>query len=157
MARSPSPLPSTAVLSTRDSPFYQLWVVTNLTAKPFAASFAKRFDINLTDWRILLTIADAPGCSAQALAEYCGLDKMSVSRAVRNLESQDRLVRKGNEADRRMRHLHLTNKGWAVYNAIATSAVAREAELLSALTAAELSAFRKLLAKISKQARKVAP
>ncbi len=140
-------------LSTLGSPFYQLWVATNLVAKPFAASFGKRFHFNLTDWRILLTVADAPGTSAQALADHCGLDKMTVSRAVRNLEAQGRLVREGSEADRRMRHLFLTDEGWAVYNAIVPSAVKREAELFSALTAAELKQFQALLLKLAAQGR----
>lgn len=147
-ARARKPL-----LSTRDSLFYQLWVVTNLTARPFGVSFGKRLHINLTDWRILLTVADAPGTSAQALAEYCGLDKMSVSRAVCNLEAQGRLVREGSESDRRMRHLYLTEAGWSIYNAIVVSAMAREAELFKALTAAELRRFQALLLKVSTQAR----
>ena len=147
-ARARKPL-----LSTRDSLIYQLWVATNLTARPFSVSFGKRLRINLTDWRILLTVADAPGTSAQALAEYCGLDKMTVSRAVCNLEAQGRVVRQGNETDRRMRHLYLTDAGWSVYDAIVASAMAREAELSKALTSAEVSRFKALLLKVSTQAR----
>jgi DNA-binding MarR family transcriptional regulator len=152
-AKAKANTPRRSQLSTHDSPFYQLWVVTNLTAKPFTATFGKRFHLNLSDWRILLTVADAPGISAQALADYCGLDKMSVSRVVRNLEAQGRLVREGNEADRRMRHLYLTDDGWSVYNEVAASAVLREAQLYAALTPAELGRFKALLLKLSTQAR----
>ncbi|MBC7605222.1 MAG: winged helix-turn-helix transcriptional regulator [Ramlibacter sp.] len=149
-ARTP---PHQSLLSTQDSPFYQLWVVTNLTAKPFAATFGKRFHLNLSDWRILLTVADTPGITAQALADYCGLDKMSVSRAVRNLEAQGRIAREGNTVDRRQRHLYLTDDGWAVYSEIATSAVERERDLYEALTPAELRKFKALLFKLSTRAR----
>jgi len=144
--------PQQALISTHESAFYQAWVVINLTAKPFAATFAKRFHLNLTDWRVLLTLADAPGNTAQGLADYCGLDKMSVSRSVRNLEAQGRLVRLGSEADRRMRHLYLTDAGWEVYRVIAGAAVRREAELYKALTASELRSLRTLLLKLSAQA-----
>ena len=155
--RTPRPVKTRVrkpVLSTHDSPIYQLWVVTNLAAKPFAASFGKRFHFNLTDWRMLLTLAEAPGSSAQQLADYAGLDKMTVSNAVRNLEAQGRLVREGNEADRRMRHLYLTKEGWAVYNAVGRAALAREAELFKALTPSELRRFQALLLKVSTEARK---
>jgi DNA-binding MarR family transcriptional regulator len=144
-----------ALISTHDSAFYQAWVVINFTAKPFAATFAKRFHMNLTDWRVLLTLADAPGNTAQGLADYCGLDKMSVSRSVRNLEAQGRLVRLGSEADRRMRHLYLTDAGWVVYEVIARGAVRREAELYEALTTSELRSLRALLLKLSAHARQL--
>ena len=70
------------LLATEASPYYQIWVLTNLTAKPFMVRFGERFDLNLTDWRILLTLADKPDITAQGLADYTGLDKMSVSRVV---------------------------------------------------------------------------
>jgi DNA-binding MarR family transcriptional regulator len=142
-----------ALLATAQSPYYQLWVLSNLTAKPFAKRFGERFHLNLTAWRILLTVADRPGTTAQELADYSGLDKMSVSRAVRSLEGQGRLVREGNAADRRLRHLYLTDAGWAVYDEIGAAAVQREAQIYSELSPAELDTLRGLLAKLSRQAR----
>ena len=144
------------VLRTADSPYYQLWVLSNLTAKPFPR-FGARFQMNLTHWRVMLTVADHPGITAQALSDYSGLDKMIVSRAVRGLEEQGRLVREGDEADRRLRHLSLTADGWDVYGRIAKAAVAREAEIYSVLGARELAELRRMLAKLSSQARAPAP
>ena len=140
------------ILRTADSPYYQLWVLSNLTAKPFA-KFGAEFHMNLTDWRIMVTVADHPGITAQELSDYSGLDKMSVSRAVRSLEAQGRLVREGNEADRRMRHLSLTEQGWSVYNKIVRAALAREAQIYSLLSPRELATLRRLLKKLSQQAR----
>ena len=140
------------ILRTADSPYYQLWVLSNLTAKPFAR-FGAEFHMNLTDWRIMVTVADHPGITAQELSDYSGLDKMSVSRAVRSLEAQGRLVREGNEADRRMRHLSLTGQGWSVYGEIVQAAVAREAQIYSLLSPRELATLRRLLKKLSRQAR----
>ena len=150
-----APAAHEALLHTQESPFYQVWVLTNLTAKPFAATFGRRFHLNLNDWRIMLTVADHPGVTAQELADYTGLDKMSVSRGVRNLEAQGRLARGGNEADRRLRHLFLTDEGWEVYSEIARNAVRREAELYRALSGAELQEFHRLLMKLSAQAREL--
>ena len=144
------------LLHTDTSPFYQVWVLTNLTAKPFAATFGRRFHLNLNDWRIMLTLADRPGVTAQELSEYTGLDKMSVSRAVRSLEGQGRLARQGNEADRRLRHLFLTDEGWQVYEEIARNAVRREQNLYASLSARELATFQQLLVKLSDRARSLA-
>jgi len=140
------------ILRTSDSPYYQLWVLSNLTAKPFPR-FGAEFDLNLTGWRVLLTVADRPGITAQELSEYSGLDKMIVSRAVRALEEQGRLVREGSESDRRMRHLSLTDEGWKVYAKVARAAVAREAQIYDRLSPRELATLRRLLKKLSRQAR----
>lgn len=51
------------ILRTAESPYYQLWVLSNLTAKPFP-KFAAEFDLNLTGWRVMLTVADRPGITA---------------------------------------------------------------------------------------------
>jgi DNA-binding MarR family transcriptional regulator len=144
-----------ALLRTQQSAFYQVWVLTNLTAKPFAVLFGRRFHLSLNDWRIMLTVADHPGVTAQELADYTGLDKMSVSRGVRHLEAQQRLARGGNEADRRLRHLFLTDEGWDVYTEIAHNAVRREAELYRALAPSELREFHRLLMKLSSHAREL--
>ena len=146
-----------AWVSTEHSPYYQIWVVTNLTARPFAALFGNRFHLNLTEWRVLLTVADRPGISAQELSDYTGLDKMSVSRTVRHLEAQGRLVREGNATDRRRRHIDLTDDGWAVYEEIARAAVRREQQIYAGLSASELATLRVLLSKLSARAREGVP
>lgn len=140
-------------LSTERSPYYQIWVLTNLTARPFAALFGNRFGLNLTEWRVLLTVADRPGVSAQELSDHTGLDKMSVSRVVRRLEAQGRLAREGSATDRRRRHLDLTDAGWSVYDEIARSAVQREKQIYAGLTPAELDTLRVLLSKLCERAR----
>ncbi|HVZ42632.1 MAG TPA: MarR family winged helix-turn-helix transcriptional regulator [Ramlibacter sp.] len=144
-----------ALLHTDESPFYQLWVLTNLTARPFAPAFGQRFHMNLNDWRVMLTLADHPGVTAQELADHTGLDKMIVSRAVRNLEAQGRLVRESNEADRRLRHLYLTASGWDVYTEIGKHAARRESQLYEALDASELRKFQQLLLKLCARAREL--
>ena len=159
-AASPKPASRAARkawVSTEQSPYYQIWVLTNLTARPFAALFGNRFHLNLTEWRVLLTVADRPGISAQELSDYTGLDKMSVSRTVRHLEAQGRLVREGNAADRRRRHLDLTDEGWSVYEEIARAAVRREQQIYAGLSAAELATLRLLLSKLSVRAREGVP
>lgn len=142
-----------ALISTENSPYYRIWVLTNVTGKPFGQRFGERFDLNLTEWRVLLTVADKPGITAQTLSDFTGLDKMSVSRVVRKLESQGRLARDNSEADRRSFHLSLTDQGWAVYSEIAGAAIQREAHVYAGLSGKELDTLHKLLGKLLLQAR----
>ena len=131
----------TVPIKTARSPFFQLLVLANLTARPFHERFGRRLHLSLSEWRVLLVVADRPGISAQDLADYIGLDKMSVSRAVRGLESRRRLIRKASRSDRRRFHLYLTPEGRRVYDEVATSGVARERAIFGALAAREGRAF----------------
>ena len=137
-----------ARIRTARSPFFQLLVLANLTARPFSERFARRLHLSLSEWRVLLVAADRPGITAQDLADYIGLDKMSVSRAVRGLVARRRLAREASARDRRRLHLYLTEEGWRVYEAIAASGLARERTVFAALGAREQRAFFQRLSRL---------
>jgi len=122
-------------IRTARSPFFQLLVLANLTARPFQERFGRRLRLTLSEWRVLVVVADRPGTTAQDLADYIGLDKMSVSRAVRGLVARGRLKREASAEDRRRLNLELTEKGWQVYDAIAASGLARERAVFAGLDA----------------------
>lgn len=135
------PARNRARIRTARSPFFQLLVLANLTARPFAERFGRRLRMSLSEWRVLLVTADRPGITAQDLADYIGLDKMSVSRAARGLVAKGRLARRASARDRRRLHLHLTPAGWRVYEEIAASGLARERAVFGALPPRERREF----------------
>src|SRR5262249_48952914 len=59
-----------ARIRTERSPFFQLLVLANLTARPFHERFGRRLHMSLSEWRVLLLVADRPGATAQDLADY---------------------------------------------------------------------------------------
>jgi DNA-binding MarR family transcriptional regulator len=130
-----------ARISTERSLFFQLLVLANLTARPFHERFGRKMHMSLSEWRVLLVVADQPGITAQDLADYIGLDKMSISRAVRGLMARKRLKREASARDRRRLHLSLTEEGWRDYDAISASAVVRERAVFDALDAKEQKEF----------------
>jgi DNA-binding MarR family transcriptional regulator len=144
-----------ARIRTARSPFFQLLVLANLTAKPFAERFGRRLRLSLSEWRVLLVTADRPGITAQDLADYIGLDKMSVSRAVRGLAARGRLARKASARDRRRRHLYLTPAGWRVYEEIAASGLARERAVFGALDTRARRAFFAALVRLVVNTRRL--
>jgi DNA-binding MarR family transcriptional regulator len=143
-----------ARIRTARSPYFQVLVFTNLTAKPFHERFGKRLRIGLPEWRVMMVVADRPGITAQELADYTGLDKMSVSRAVRALQARGRLQREQSAADRRRLHLALTPAGWKIYATIADTGLERERQMFAALSARERRTFAALLAKLLARARR---
>src|SRR6185503_12481476 len=140
---------------TQHSAFFQLLVLANLTARPFHERYGRRLHMSLSEWRVLLVVADRPGISAQDLADYIGLDKMSVSRAVRGLVARGRIARRASTRDRRRLHLSLTQSGWRVYEEIAASGLARERAVFASLGASERRAFFTLLARLVASTRKL--
>lgn len=149
----PKPRAARSLIDTAQSPFFQLLVLANLTARPFQERFGRRLHMSLSEWRVMLVVADRPGITAQALADYTGLDKMSISRAVRGLAARQRLVREATPRDRRSLQLRLTPAGYAVYREIARSGLEREGAVFAALSASQRRAFFTQLAHLVERAR----
>jgi DNA-binding MarR family transcriptional regulator len=137
------------------SPFFKLLLLVNLTARPFARRYEKQHRLALPEWRVMLVLAESPGLSAVEIAEGLGLDKMTVSRAVRGLERQGRLERRVDPRDGRRWTLHLSTAGRALFRKIAPSAIVREAALFGALTAAERKKFEAILDRLVASARRL--
>ena len=155
MAKPSTPAKHRALIRTERSPFFQLLVLANLTARPFHERYGRRLHMSLSEWRVLLVVADRPGITAQDLADYIGLDKMSISRAVRGLMARGRLAREASARDRRRLHLSLTEAGWRAYEEIASSGVGRERAVFDALPAAERGKFFEQLARLVESTRKL--
>jgi DNA-binding MarR family transcriptional regulator len=122
-----------APLSLERSPFFKLLQLVNLTARPFDRLYRREHRLSLAEWRVMLTLASSPGLSAAEIADTLGLDKMTISRAVRGLEKSKRVARAPDPEDGRRTHLALTLAGWKIYRLIAPSARAREDALFSGL------------------------
>ncbi len=157
VVRQDGAVTAAADLSLRHSTFFRLLQLVNLTAKPFARLHERRHRISLTEWRVLLGLADQPGISAAEIGELLGLDKMAISRAVRALETQGRLERTPDPNDARRASLRLTEAGSALHREIMPSAVAREAEMFSVLCPAERAQLDALLDRLLTQARALTP
>jgi DNA-binding MarR family transcriptional regulator len=135
------------------SPFFQILLLVNLIARPFARLYADRYDISVAEWRLMLVLARRPSLTANDLCDMLGLDKMAISRAVRSLEKHGRLARAADPADLRRFTLSLTPDGLALYHVIAPSGHERQEALLSALQPTERAALDAILEKLVARAR----
>ena len=133
--------------------FLKMLELVNLTARPFGRLYARRYKITLSEWRVLFTVEAHPDISAAEIADALGLDKMTVSRAVRALERVGRIRREAHIRDQRRATLRLTAKGRTIFDKIAPSARSREAALFGALNDNELRAFKANLDKLIARVR----
>lgn len=139
-------------LNIDDSLIFRLLRLVNLTAKPFVTHFAGLHDLTINEWRIMIVLANRPDIAAHELCDLVGLDKMSVSRAVRRLVAHQRVTRTTDSLDRRRSLLRLTPAGMKTFMGIAPTASERERDLLVSLDDRERDALARLIDKLSKQA-----
>jgi len=131
---------------------YRLSVLSNRLSNAIARSYETRFQLSVTEWRVIAVLGRFRGLSANEVAERTAMDKVAVSRAVARLLESGRLQRDLHENDRRRSVLELSPAGYAIYEAVAPIALSYERALLEALEPAERETLMKLLDKLSARA-----
>lgn len=127
---------------------YRLSVLSNRVSHTIADIYADRFNIGVTQWRVIAVLGRYPGLSANGVAERTAMDKVAVSRAVASLLQRGLLVRNTHDADRRRSVLALSDDGYAVYDEVAPLALEYEHTLLAPLDARERDELDRLLHKL---------
>ncbi len=128
---------------------YRLSILSNTISQAIAGVYGERFNLNVTQWRVIAVLGRYPNLSAVDVAERTKMDKVAISRAVNDLIAGGRLDRSVDKSDRRRSVLCLSNHGWDVYREIAPLALACEARLKSSLTASECDALERILDKLT--------
>lgn len=98
----------------------------------------------------MVVLASHAQIAATEVADFCGLDKMSVSRAISALAKADRIRKTPDTQDQRRTLLALSPAGKKLYNKIGSSAVKREAELFANIGQQDLQKLDALLDKLLK-------
>jgi DNA-binding MarR family transcriptional regulator len=126
-------------------------------AEDITANMSRRytgdFRLTVTEWRILLQLAEHRALTATQIVQYSAMEKSKVSRALSNLESRDLVTREIAEQDHRSKNLALTATGHKVYRAIVPRVLDWEKELLEGLETSEYRDLLFLLEKLRKQLR----
>jgi len=100
--------------------------------------YRTRFALEVPEWRVLATVGEAHGCTAQQVAASTRMHKTRVSRALAGLRRRGLIERVASARDRREMPLRLSSKGRRVYAQLVPLALARERALLKSLSSGEL-------------------
>jgi len=130
---------------------YRLSILSNRISQAIARDYQSRFDLSMTEWRVMAVLArfDGEGLSASEVAARTEMDKVAVSRALARLVAARRVVRRTHNGDKRRSVLRLTATGWKVHDAVAPLARAHERELLATLADDERDALMRVLDKLA--------
>lgn len=124
---------------------YRLSVLSNRVSGAIARVYSERFDLGVTEWRVMAVLGRYPGLSASEVAQRTAMDKVAVSRAVASLLDSGRLERETHGDDRRRSVLRLSDAGQAIYREVAPMAIDFEQRLLAGMDAAERALLFRLL------------
>jgi len=127
---------------------YRLSILSNTVSQAIANDYQQRYDIGVTEWRVMAVLARFDGLSAREVAERTAMDKVAVSRALSRLVASGRVSRSTHSDDKRRSVLGLTAAGWAIHDDVAPMARARERQVLAKLDAEERVWLERILNKL---------
>lgn len=127
---------------------YRLSVLSNKISRTIADGYEERFNLSLPEWRVMAALGEEPNISANEVVEKTAMDKVAVSRSVKNLLKHGRIERHFSSDDKRRSVLSLSDKGMAIYQEIIPIARAHETRLLANLSATEKDQLDALLNKL---------
>ena len=131
------PLPGHAQLDLEHFLPYRLSVLSNRVSGTIARIYTERFQLSITEWRVMAILGRYPGLSANQVAQRGAMDKVAVSRAVARLLDAGRIEREFDDDDRRRSVLRLSEAGYRVYDEVAPLALDFERHLLGDMSAQE--------------------
>ncbi len=127
---------------------YRLSVLSNRISQAIADLYEEKFSLSLPEWRMIAVLGEESDLSAAEVSLRTAMDKVAVSRAVKNLLATGRLERHFSNDDRRRSVLSLSTKGREVYQKVLPLALSYEAMLLSGLSAKEQDFLGNILDKL---------
>jgi len=127
---------------------YRLSILSNTISQAIAGDYQSRYDLSMTEWRVMAVLARFEGMSAREVAERTAMDKVAVSRALSRLVEAGRVDRATHDNDKRRSVLSLTDAGWAVHDEVAPMARVREREVLARLDVEERVWLERILDKL---------
>jgi DNA-binding MarR family transcriptional regulator len=106
-----------------------------------AAIYRARFALDIPAWRVIATVGERHGCTAQHVADSTRMHKTRVSRAIAQLRARGLIARAASARDGREMQLRLTRAGRRLYAQLVPLVLARERGLLRCMSAAERRGF----------------
>jgi len=127
---------------------YQLSVTAGRMTQAINNLFERKYQFQIPEWRILMTLAENGALSAHEVAELSSMDRARVSRAQRRMADLELITITIDDADRRRTILDLTEKGWGIVDTIVPDADRTGEWLLAGLSDEERIQLNSLLAKL---------
>jgi DNA-binding MarR family transcriptional regulator len=116
---------------------FRLNVLAQEVSELLSAIYAKRFNLDIPQWRILANLASRGEMTAQEVAFVTFSHKSTISRAVAELETRKLIERTTSTKDKRAFAMRMTAKGQKLFSQLLPLVLAFEQDLLKKLKTPE--------------------
>ncbi len=144
--------PESRVLNLERYMPYRLSILSNRVSSIIAEAYKDRFNLSITEWRIMAVLGENPGISADEVSNKTQIEKSMISRAIQKLLDRSLMHREIDTDDRRRHNLKLTASGLKVYDEVVPMSYDYETRLLDCFTKDELRQLDSLIAKLYEHA-----
>jgi DNA-binding MarR family transcriptional regulator len=128
-------------------PAFLTWIANKLS-RGASQHYLAVADVGIETWRCLVLLAIEGSISAQQVSKVVGMDKGSVSRCFKSMQTKGLITLGLDAGDGRVRIATLTKQGRKLHHQILGIALERERALLSVLNAQERETLIALLARL---------
>jgi len=128
-------------------PGYITWV-SNKLSRGASQAYLRVFGVGIEMWRLMVLLAIKGELAANEASRIIGMDKGSVSRCFKSMQTKGFIEMRLDAKDGRLRVASFTDSGRAVHDQIIGLALERERAFLSALTPDESRQFLNLLVRL---------
>lgn len=135
---------------------FLLTATANKLSKGSSRVYREKFDLGVTDWRVLAMLAVEPDITAARICAVIGLDKAATSRTLITLKERGLVSSSpGDHKDKRAVSLRLTEQGNDIHDAVMRVALVREQTLLEAFDEQETELLISFLRRLHRQVDKL--
>lgn len=136
---------------------YKLMKLTDTILRASSQIYRARYDVSITDLRILATIGAHSPLTANSLSRLTRIDKAWISRSLVSLAERGLVLREAYAEDSRSILLTLTPKGRSLVRKMIPFAVSRHEQLLAGISRTNRAVLNELLDVLQGQAENLMP
>ncbi|WP_448213461.1 MarR family winged helix-turn-helix transcriptional regulator [Colwellia sp. MEBiC06753] len=127
---------------------YQLSILQSHVARLVGAYYQQACGLNRNQWCVMAVLAMQDKMTAKELCQFTQLEKMPISRALKQLEALAYVERTHDQQDLRCSRFSLTNNGVKRYQDILPNVMASNHEILAVLTTEQQQQLRTITNKL---------
>ncbi|NIB41043.1 MarR family transcriptional regulator [Pseudomaricurvus alkylphenolicus] len=132
---------------------YQLSILQGHVSDIVGRYYRQTYGMTRNAWRVMAALALRGGMSAKEIGQFVQLEKMPISRAIKELKAMEFVAQKTDLEDRRLIRLELTEKGLEAYEDIVPNVLEQQEEVLLGLNEEERASLIKMTDKLLKHVK----
>jgi DNA-binding MarR family transcriptional regulator len=113
----------------------------------------RSYGLDYSRWRVLAVLQEHPGATMGALADLTSVDRTTLTRTLRLMESAGLVTRRERESDRRSLTISLTAKGRRMFARILPLTLAETDRALTGFSPQEIGTLRDRLKRMAENLR----